>query len=72
VTDDEKWRLIHAYRTASLNGDVEPICCPDDNIEMYPVVKRGKPALKCFECQTVFKIGLDTFEQIRKALDERA
>lgn len=66
MRDEDKWATMHAYRTAVTRDMAPAIRCPDDDTELVPVVgSDGDPELKCFQCRTVYDIGLEVWDQIR-------
>lgn len=63
--DDEKWFIVHRYRTFSTNGLVPTVTCPDDEAELVPTAAEdGNPAFRCLSCRTVFEIGVVQYEQM--------
>ena len=65
------WPAIHAYRKAVAMGDAPAILCPEDQSELVPVVSpTGPPNLRCLECRSVFKPGLDVWDQIEANIGE--
>ena len=67
VMTTDYWETIHAYRRLQDAGRLSPILCPDDQVELLPVINKKNadlPSLKCLVCGTVFKPGLDVWDQI--------
>lgn len=71
--DDEKWFIVHRYRTFSTNGLVPAVLCPDDEAELVPTRdSEGDPAFRCLACRTVFGIGVRQYEQMIENMRELA
>ena len=69
LIDEEKWPLVHTYRRCLEQNKVLPILCPDDGTEMvFTPGKELEPALKCFQCHSVFTLGSHVYNQMLYAL----
>ena len=66
------WALLHDYQAKAELGLVPAILCPDDEAPCvgYANPENGEPALRCIECNSVFRIGLHVFEQMKANLRE--
>lgn len=65
----EKWDVIHDYRRAVRRGLASPLTCPEDGVELVPVIDPNDgPALRCTTCLAVYSIGLDMWDQMKAAI----
>jgi hypothetical protein len=71
MRDDEKWPLVHAYRTAAANDLVPHINCPECEHTMVTVADLDSdPAFKCMSGCGTFGITIQTYEAMKKNLKE--
>lgn len=67
----DKWKIMHDYRRAARAELVEHLLCPLCTVILIPAIDdEVEPYLKCFACQTAYRLEDAFFEEMVRVLEE--